>query len=50
MRNAGLEKTQPGIKIAGKILIISDVQMTPPSWQNVKRNERTSSDESERGE
>ena len=38
MRNAGLEETQAGIKIAGKISITSDMQMTPPLWQKVKRN------------
>ena len=38
MRNAGLEETQAGIKIAGRISIISDMQMTPPLWQKVKRN------------
>ena len=32
MRNAGLEQTQAGIKIA------SDMQMTPPLWQKVKRS------------
>ena len=32
MRNAGLEEAQAGIKIA------SDMQMTPPLWQKVKRN------------
>ena len=31
MRNAGLEETQAGIKIAR-------MQMTPPLWQKVKRN------------
>ena len=30
MRNAGLEETQAGIKIAGEISITSDMQMTPP--------------------
>ena len=30
MRNAGLEETQAGIQIAGKISITSDMQMTPP--------------------
>ena len=30
MRNAGLEKTQAGIKIAGRNIITSDVQMIPP--------------------
>ena len=38
MRNAGLEEAQAGIKIAGKISITSDMQMTPPLWQKVKRN------------
>ena len=38
MRNAGLEEAQAGIKIAGEISIISDMQMTPPLWQKVKRN------------
>ena len=37
MRNAGLEEAQAGIKITG-ISITSDMQMTPPLWQNVKRN------------
>ena len=30
MRNTGLEEGQTGIKIAGKIAITSDMQMTPP--------------------
>ena len=47
MRNAGLEETQAGIKIAGEISVTSDMQMTPPLWQKVKRNFL---DESERGE
>ena len=38
MRNAGLEATQAGIKIAREITITSDMQMTPPLWQKVKRN------------
>ena len=38
MRNAGLEEAQTGIKIAGEISITSDIQMTPPLWQKVKRN------------
>ena len=41
MRNAGLEETQAGIKIdfdiPGEISITSDMQMTPPLWQKVKR-------------
>ena len=32
MRNAGLEETQAGISIT------SDMQMTPPLWQKVKKN------------
>ena len=38
MRNAGLEEAQAGIKTVGKISITSDMQMTPPLWQKVKRN------------
>ena len=39
MRNTGLEEAQAGIKIAGiSISITSDMQMTPPLWQRVKRN------------
>ena len=36
MRNAGLDEAQAGIKIAGEILITSDMQMTPALWQKVK--------------
>ena len=42
LRNAGLEETQAGIKIAGRISITSDMQMTPPLWQKVKRNSKAS--------
>ena len=38
MRNAGLEETQAGIKITGRKSITSDMQMTAPLWQKVKRN------------
>ena len=38
MRNTGLDEAQAGIKIARKISITSDMQMTPPLWQKVKRN------------
>ena len=38
MRNAGLNEAQAGIKIAGRILITSDMQVTPPLWQKLKRN------------
>ena len=38
MRNAGLEETQAGIKIAGEISITSDMQMTLPLWQKARKN------------
>ena len=38
MRNAGLEETQAGSRLPGEISITSDMQMTPPLWQKVKRN------------
>ena len=38
MRNSGLEEAQAGIKIVGEISITSDMQMTPPLWQKVKKN------------
>ena len=38
MWNAGLDETQSEIKIAGKISITSDTQMTSPLWQKVKKN------------
>ena len=38
LRNAGLKEAQAGIKIAGEISVTSDMQMTPPLWQKVKRN------------
>ena len=40
MRNAGLEETQAGIKIAGRNISNLDMQMTPtpPLWQKVKKN------------
>ena len=38
MRNAGLDEAQAGIKIAGRNINASDIQMTPPLWQKVKRN------------
>ena len=34
MRNTGLEEGQAGLP--GEILIISDMQMTPPLWQKMK--------------
>ena len=39
MRNAGMDEAQAGTKIARReISIISDMQMTSPLWQKVKRN------------
>ena len=38
IRNARLDESQAGIKIAGEISITSDMQMTPPLWQKMKRN------------
>ena len=38
MRNAGLEEAQAGIKTARRISLTSDMQMTPPLWQKVKKN------------
>ena len=38
MRNAGLEETQVESRLPGEISITSDMQMTPPLWQKVKRN------------
>ena len=45
MRHGGLEETQAGINIAGRIInksITSDMKMTPPLWQKVKRNSKAS--------
>ena len=33
-----LDEAQTGIKMLGEISITSDMQMTPPLWQKVKRN------------
>ena len=38
MRNAGLEEAQAGSRLLGEISITSDMQMTTPLWQKVKRN------------
>ena len=37
MRNTGLDEAQAGIKIAGRS-VTSDMQVTPPLWQKVKKN------------
>ena len=38
MRNAGLEEAQAGSILSEEISITSDIQMTPPIWQKVKKN------------
>ena len=38
MRNAGLDEAQAGIKFDGETSITSNMQMTPPLYQKVKRN------------
>ena len=38
MRNAGLDEAQLESRLPGKISITSDMQMTTPLWQKVKKN------------
>ena len=38
MRNTGLEETQAGKRLLGEISVTSDMQMTAPLLQKVKRN------------
>ena len=38
MRNTELEETQLESRLPGEISITSDMQMTPPLWQKVKKN------------
>ena len=38
MRNAGLDEHKLESRLLGAISITSDMQMTPPWWQKVKRN------------
>ena len=38
MRHAGLEEAQLESRLPGEISITSDMQMTPPLWQRVKRS------------
>ena len=42
MQNARLGEAQAGIKIAREISITSDMQMTSPLWQKVKKKYRAS--------
>ena len=42
-RNTGLDEAEAGIKIAGRnINIFSDMKMTTPLWDKVKRNQKAS--------
>ena len=42
MRNGRLDEAQDIIKIGGRNIITSDIQMTPTLWQKVKKNYRAS--------
>ena len=42
VRNAGLEEAQLESRLLGEISITSDMLMTPPLWQKVKRNSKAS--------
>ena len=37
-RKAGLEEAQEESRLPGEISVTSDMQMTPPLWQKVKRS------------
>ena len=49
MQNAGLDEAQAGIKIARRISITSDMQMTP-RYGKKRRGNKELFDEDERGE
>ena len=38
MRNAGLNEAKLESRFSGEISVTSDMQMTPPLWQKVKKN------------
>ena len=42
MRNTGRKKHKLESRLLGEISITSDMQMTPPLWQKVKRNSKVS--------
>ena len=42
MRNGGWKKHKLESRLPGEISITSDMQMTPPLWQKVKRNSKAS--------
>ena len=38
MQNVGLDESQVESRLLGEISLTSDMQMTPPLWQKVKKN------------
>ena len=38
MRDSGLDEAQLDSRLLGEVSITSDLQMTPPLWQKVKKN------------
>ena len=42
MRNTGLDEAQLESRLLGEISITSDMQITPPLWQKVKKNKKAS--------
>ena len=42
MGNAGLDEYKLESGLLGEISVTSDMQITPPLWQKVKKNERAS--------
>ena len=38
MQNARMDEAEAGTRIAERNIISSDIQMTPPLWQKVKKN------------
>ena len=38
MRNTRLDEAQAETRLSGEMSVTSDMQMTPPLWQNVKKN------------
>ena len=49
MQNTGLDEAQLESRLLKETSITSDMQMTPPLWQKVKKNKEPI-DESEQGE
>ena len=42
MQNERLDEAKVESRLPGEISITSDMQMTPPLWQKVKRNSKAS--------